>query len=118
MILHQVTECSTRVEVHGQAEEVLGGANLMESNNIGVVESGHDGCFSLDILLHIGILNLAERHHLQGDILVQDDVVGQHDLAEGSLANGDGGQLVVTNGCQPSLISSHLLSRTELRNLG
>ena len=54
-----------------------------------VVESGHDGSFSLEILHHLWVLNLREGHHLQSNLLVQDDVVGHLHLAVASFAKNN-----------------------------
>ena len=82
-----------------------------------MVESGHDVGFPLDVLPHIWIFNLRESHHLQGHLLVQDDVVGQLHLAKASLAKNNRRELLISNGCQSSVINSHFRWR-KLENFG
>jgi hypothetical protein len=70
----------------------------VQSHNVGMVQLRHDGRLPLQVLPDVAILDLAESHHLQGDLLLQDDVVGQDHLAEGSFAEGCRGDLIVPDG--------------------
>ena len=69
----------------------------MQSDNVGMVELRHDGRLPLHGLPDVGILDLAESHHLQGNLLLQDDVVGQDHLAEGSLAESCRSESIVSD---------------------
>ena len=62
-----------------------------------MVQLPHDGRLPLQVLGDVGVLDLVKRHHLQSHLLVQNDVVGQDHFAEGPLAKGGWGQLVVAN---------------------
>ena len=90
MILHQIAEITARVEVHDEAEEVLGEAHLVEPNYIWMVKLGHDSAFSVNVLLDIRIFDFRDSQNLHSNVLLQDDVIGQHNLAEGALSDGDG----------------------------
>ena len=69
----------------------------MQSDNVGMVELRHDGRLPLQVLPGVGILDLADSDHLQGHLLVQDDVVGQDHLAEGSLAESCRSESIVSD---------------------
>ena len=56
-----------------------------------------DGRLPLQVLGDLGLLDLVKCHHLQSHLLVQNDVVGQDHFAEGPLAKGGWGQLVVAD---------------------
>ena len=75
----------------------------MQSHNVGMVQLDHDVSLSLQCLPDVGILDLAESHHLQGNLLLQDDVVCQHHLAEGALAKSGRCELIVADGAEVQL---------------
>ena len=69
----------------------------MQSHNVRMVELRHDVSLSLQGLPDVGILDLAESHHFESNLLLQDDVVGQDHLAEGSLAEGCRSESIVSD---------------------
>ena len=42
-----------------------------------MVQLCHDGRLPLQVLGDVGVLDLVKRYHLQSNLLVQNDVVGQ-----------------------------------------
>ena len=72
----------------------------MQSHNVRMVELRHDVSLSLQGLPDVGILDLAESHHLEGNLLLQDGVVGQDHFAEGALAKSSRCELIVADGAE------------------
>ena len=71
--------------------------DLLEGDDDRVVQHRHEGRLPLQVLGDVGILDLVKCHHLQSHLLVQNDVVGKDHFAEGPLAKGGWGQLVVAD---------------------
>ena len=99
----QVAEVSSRQEVHGDAEEVLVRADFEDSNNIGVVQSRHDGRLSPQVLLDVRILDLLDTNHLESNCRVQDDMLGEFDFAEGSFSKAKRHELIIADGGEFSM---------------
>ena len=72
----------------------------MQSHNVRMVELRHDVSLSLQGLPDVGILDLAESHHFESNLLLQDDVVGQDHLAEGALSKSGRCELIVADGAE------------------
>ena len=66
--------------------------NRDDLDTVGMVHLRHDGRLPLQVLGDVGVLDLVKCHHLQGHLLVQNDVVSQVHIAKGGW-----GQLVVTD---------------------
>ena len=84
-----IVSSPSRVEIVDQAVEAADRDNLFQGDQ--------HGRLPLQVLGDVGVLDLAKCHHLQSHLLVQYDVVGQDHFAEGPLAKGGWGQLVVAD---------------------
>ena len=92
-----VPQTSSRPEVQDQTVEVLEGADLVEGDDVGMVQLGHDLGLSLENLLDVGIFDLVHPNDLDGHFLVQSQVSGQLHFTEGSFTETRAQELVVSN---------------------
>ena len=92
-----VEETSSRPEIHDQAVEVPEGADLVEREDVGVLQLLHDPGLSVEILLGVGVFDLVHADDLDGHLLLENQMFGQLNFAEGAFTETGTEELVVTN---------------------
>ena len=71
---NRVAEIVSKEQIADQPSvEVADKDDLLEGDDGGVVQLGHDGRLPLQVLGDVGAVDLAQRHHLRCHLLVQDD---------------------------------------------
>ena len=73
------------------------GADFMDSDNIRMIQLGHYIGLAPEVLLDVRILDLLGLNDLEGNLLVEDVMVGQLNFAERSLSNPQRKKLIVSN---------------------
>ena len=97
LVVNEVAETSPRPEVQDQTVEVLEGADLVERDDVGMVQPGHDLGLPVEILHDVGIFDFVHPDDLDCHILLDNQMFGQFNFAEGAFTETGAQELVVAN---------------------
>ena len=95
--LDVIAQASARPDIQYKTVEVLVGADLVECDDVGMVQLGHDVGLPVEILHEVGIFDFVHPNDLDCNFLLDNQIFCQFNFAESAFTETGAQELVVAD---------------------